>query len=612
MGHLRPLRLFMLLSLLILLPTIHAQSLKSCPKGSFRKASNCLLCPAGTYQHKPGSVSCLPCPKGTFNPLKGAIGPDLCLPCPVNTFNATPRSASLSACKPCPSGQASRPGASRCGSCPAGKRLFSGNIRCERCPGLTVSTKQNSFLCDFCPADTNQVPNNTSSGCKKCQPGFGGSRFQGRCRRCSKGEFNDGSFSGCRFCRDGMQSNKERTGCLACPPRTSGSSGNCFRCKDGENIGVTGSLTCLSVGESCPRNFFKTKTGGCDTCERGERHAKNVEKCVPCKPNETSTGGTSAKCVRCGTLEARDSSGKCQCQENAVLRPNGKCRICPAGRFAGFYPTTLSPEPNFERGCETCTEGTFADKPGLTECKPCPEGLVSTPDRKRCVKCPKETRFFQIPVPFEHRLGPGMCVDPKTNCPPGFERRVDENGKLLSCQEVPCPEGTVENFVKGEDTVSGEDELQCLSCAVGEFIDRKSLGKGNFVGCRSCRRGTLSAGGVVFKCEKCTNRKDQHNLPEGFGVRCGCRADVFVVIALFEGMCTDECPGGLFAKDNGPFKDFTCEECPPGTARESFTDFSCVKCPEGTFADKPGSECCEECPEGTSSMGEGATKCVLI
>jgi len=40
--------------------------LDACPPGTFSTGSECVDCPANSYQHRDGSTACLPCPRGTY------------------------------------------------------------------------------------------------------------------------------------------------------------------------------------------------------------------------------------------------------------------------------------------------------------------------------------------------------------------------------------------------------------------------------------------------------------------------------------------------------------------------------------------------------------------
>ena len=52
-----------------------------CPVGRFG-ASNCDLCPAGTFSSYIGSYNCTLCPAGTFSTALGAISSEVCAACP--------------------------------------------------------------------------------------------------------------------------------------------------------------------------------------------------------------------------------------------------------------------------------------------------------------------------------------------------------------------------------------------------------------------------------------------------------------------------------------------------------------------------------------------------
>ena len=89
-----------------------------CPEGSFSAASNCTLCPFGTYASSRGSTACSPCPYGSFSASIGAVSNATCRKCPPGSFSANST------------------GAANCTLCPAGTfTAATGSTACQQCAG---------------------------------------------------------------------------------------------------------------------------------------------------------------------------------------------------------------------------------------------------------------------------------------------------------------------------------------------------------------------------------------------------------------------------------------------------------------------------------------------
>lgn len=176
------------------------------------------------------ATSCKACPMGSFNALTGLQGEDVYQSCPAWTFSKATSATSVTACEPCPKGTSSINGSINCVACKAGEFIDTfGNVpinresRCSECRFRNeVSDKPNSLECRACPVPS--FPNEDSSGCRDCPPGFGSDReeFPFTCSRCRFGLFGDGSGS-YRACKDGFEPDRE-LGATTCDPRPAGTS----------------------------------------------------------------------------------------------------------------------------------------------------------------------------------------------------------------------------------------------------------------------------------------------------------------------------------------------------------------------------------------------------
>jgi hypothetical protein len=124
----------------------------SCRTGSFSLpgASECTLCPMGTYSFQNASSECSICSPGKFLPLVGANTSSLCEPCGYGQYSSDAASTCLdcmfgtfsdriasTSCRLCSSGRyTSFMGASSnesCASCELGKYVHSGRSQCSLC-----------------------------------------------------------------------------------------------------------------------------------------------------------------------------------------------------------------------------------------------------------------------------------------------------------------------------------------------------------------------------------------------------------------------------------------------------------------------------------------------
>lgn len=456
--------MFSVIFFLSLFLFVSAQDVSSCTAGTFFDSKKCRKCPQGTYQPFNASTSCIPCPPGTFNIFKGAQGVDLCEPCIPNTFNPTSGATSPSMCRKCPSGTGSVSGADRCMSCPLGSFLalrngdaenyrrgynFCSGFRnprdpscyagayprssvCRKCSSGFTDTP-NALRCTFCPFGA--TPNSDRTGCEQgvcSKPGV--ACFPGKGEvPCKSFRVNNGSSLLCNACPPGFIGNSMTGGthCVPCPPGTVRSKlrGACLPCR--KTVVENGTIcTTINPGGPCPDNFFRHADGHCARCEIWQRLNRDRMVCEECPVDQISNGGADDTCQPCPkyatrppyklqifSARTRVTGDRCDCSSGTerVAPTSSECRLCKPG-------TTSSGSGM----CFACPTGSFAEKAGLSECKPCRFNFVA-PDRgqSKCDSCPRG----MVPNPIRG------CVSAATNCPAGLRRVVDANNVILACRE---------------------------------------------------------------------------------------------------------------------------------------------------------------------------------
>lgn len=591
---------------------------KSCGPGAFLRGSECVFCPPGTFQNGTNAESCHLCPAGFYIEVSGAQGLDLCQPCPQGTFSTTLGATSASACKPCPSGLVSLSGSSKCIACRPGTAITKCDfgdmgpvpegiigtwckgccecptvpqeLKCRDCWPRRFAERKNSFECE--PCKSGFTAEEGMPKCKKCPAGTSPGNGV-KCYPCSRGYFNDQKIMECRRCPPGHVPNRQMgaTGCVPCPEGTKQDENDfmsCVSCPDNGNRGIIGGSFCAPPNTPCADIFFRNKQNACQRCTTFERLDRLKMECVSCGPNEVSQGGLSEVCNACprGTFVGESSaisfSGQAGCEcvpgwTRSRSPPYG-CEPCPAG--------THTKDGQFFGGgpCENCPEGTFSS-PGMNKCLPCPARTVASEGQGKCTSCPKGM------VP--QQPSSGRCVDPRTNCPPGFSRSTSQGpygagGSIISfrkCTPISisaCPDETF--GIIDPDT----KEIRCRKCYNNSRFDERKRA------CVPCDKGYYSKGGLVTTCTKCSSNSPSES-------DC-CRLSP----GSIDPKRCYPCPSGTFFNRN----EDRCNDCPAGTfgaprARK------CEFCPAGTFS-AAGAEKCTPCPAGSTTFGVGESNCVII
>lgn len=248
--------------------------------------------------------------------------------------------------------------------CEKGWRFLvgAGGTKCERCPPGTANSTPIS-ICKRCGVSTFSAMSGMES-CKTCPFGFNQLlQGQSKCVRdppCPKGlvrKLNRGCVDPVTNCPP----NHRRVPLIDSLPRCEPLS----------------SVTC--PGNTVPirdESFGNEISWG--LCFQNRRYEPRTRRCVVCRNNEVSPGGTSQSCTPCpiGTVAAFD--GRCVCLHGHML-VRGKCVPCARGTF-GFRLTD---------GCMPCPAGTFTGAAGSVECQNCCAGFFTdAPGQETCKRCP--------------------------------------------------------------------------------------------------------------------------------------------------------------------------------------------------------------------------------
>lgn len=578
----------------------HSNGMPSeCGKGSFQTGGKCQLCPPGTYQNATDATSCLPCPRGHYFPYRGGQSIVVCRACPENTFLDKTGATSQNECKRCPKGTSSPAGSFGCLTCPKGKfvALCRPAQSDNDCTGDGIPLFGVCVVSDFCTFDTTFTPQELlCAPCNlqecECQGGF--FTKKGLCRTCPAGTTSNGQACepcrnfqiskratfDCENCPAGSQGNKRSgaTTCVKCPPKTFKATGAaCKKCKTNENSIVVGAESCQRDETPCASNFFRTRIGTCEQCTREERYDRRMNKCVPCRPNETSLGGVSTKCTACprGAIGTPDG---CVCAPGWELDIDGMCQKCEPG-FAKEEPGVA-----FCSACDGAVflgdRGSVAPNAGMKRCTPCPEGTRQDGDGQ--TTCNRLNCRKGVVLNSEK----SACIDPATSCPPDYSLIVGSD--LISvCNPNTCPPRTRRTYNPDGSVLS----VSCDTCSEGFIFDTKNND------CKFCGDNAVSNGVSDTTCTKC---------PEGYSAsqrsKCLCGSGRQVL--------------------NGK-----CVKCPRGSFRVDISADGCLPCPAGTFARKDGGKCdlcaagqfseagatkCKPCPSGSTTFGRGEANCVRL
>lgn len=307
-------------------------------------------------------------------------------------FNRT-----LNQCQPCRPGTSHQIGDYRgrfptgCIACPPGFfQPLAGQATCDACPA-GQSSSAGAISCIACENGT--IPLDRETRCGKCPPGYSHSthfRSSGECFKCSQGQYKpEAGQSQCLMCPEGLTSPEGASRCgPLCP-------GDVLPLPDG---------TC-ALG-TCPDGTAPLKSGTCGKCRPGTHYNATTQTCNQCGPNTfTNCQNLLGSCHICPDSEfALEGASECRsCPQGQVLIRNGKCVACGPGTWYDRSKLECRPCPanyfgpggdqDMNELCTRCQEGSYA-KPGSSECFYCPFGEAYDDTMKKCISSCSVGQFY--------------------------------------------------------------------------------------------------------------------------------------------------------------------------------------------------------------------------
>lgn len=562
----------------------HAQM--TCPRGLMLKNGKCVGCVAGSGLFL---GRCRPCHKGSYNPVDRTKSFTGCYFCPPNY--TTPGRGALE-CTACPEGTVSEGGFRPCLGCTPGSGLNFNTGRCAPCSrGYYNDRLISSAECKICPYGTTSGTGATTiEECKPCPPGQGPvSDISGGgnpliCEPCPGYSYNPGDTLICLRCPPGRITGFKtgQTACMKCGQgmklKFKRNTIVCEPCPDGYTTMGPGSAFCTPIGATrCPKSTRTDKFGSCIQCGPQQRFNKRKRKCVMCPLGSVSQGGTTTKCTVCSGGSRPDPiRNRCVCNEGFKMNAAGRCVPCPAGTFGQ------------DGVCEKCYGGLFNDKKGKTSCRICPLGMASGlgEGASECFKCPNG---LITGIGF-NPLYSGLCVEPKTGCPPGWTPNPGVNivGVTLITEFCIPPFCT-------PDTPAEEIGKSCMPCPRGWFLKDGS--------CERCTGNSVSQGGVVTQCTSCKDGFTSNARRAATGCLCN---------AFTKGVRNGKCRKCLPGTEPGATNE-ACIPCEVGSFAAMLGSSRCVRCPAGMVASRKGRKDCTSCPPGTAPEKiAGAAECIPV
>lgn len=186
--------------------------------------------------------------------------------------------------------------------------------------------------------------------------------------------------------------------------------------------------------------------------DRGLKHYDGDTGCVPCKSGKYNNkrtdywaGTKTPPCKTCANGQhTNNQSGAAICVDTGSYEGVA----CPAGKYVEFDETL-----NLET-CKTCKSGFFSSsaKPFKWSCDKCPNGYVSSGNRRSCKFCP---------AGFEYDAS-SWVEKGCTKCAKGFYKEANE----ISCKR--CPSGFISSHndptIEDYRLFASEGSTYCVSC----------------------------------------------------------------------------------------------------------------------------------------------------
>jgi hypothetical protein len=579
----------------------------ACPIGRFssstnlQAASNCTVCPAGSFCSGGQTTISGACRQGHFCPQGTGRANDF--PCIAGTFSARTDLQAADQCSPCPVGSYCPVGSSVTTQCPAGTYT---NVTNTASPGSAASAT--SFpACTTCPAgffcpvgSVNPLP---------CGLGNASNAGASSCVTCPVGYYCDQAATPLAvallskpcpagmFCPAGQSKMPELTN-NACPAG--------HFC-----------VSAVSAPQACSAGTWNPVTGAtnasyCMTCPAGS-YCTSASSSVTgfCAPGHyCPPGSVTNQTFPCPSQYYRAHPGARSLQDCAICPAGSSCGVAtvdPVACPAGSYCVTGVDTP------ENCPPGTFGNSTGLRrveDCTPCLPGSYCDGSGLTAPRGPCDPGYYCLegsstpaPIDPDDPLS-GKPIPTGGMCPSGGYCPIG------SSKPTSCPEGTFNNVTGAFDAtfciaclpVSGDSSwCLCYVCVVPRF-DALLPTQGYYC------QGSSNP----FPTARCD---DGHYCTGGSSV-----PTQFMTPAGFYSLSGDSsprpCPPGTYQTARGQAGCLSCEAkyfcpnqstvvlspcspggfCPPGSSAP-------VPCPAGTFSSDVGQ--CKPCTPGMYCPSDG-------
>ena len=485
-----------------------------CVPGAFFDVSGCELCHPGSFSDTNNASECVLCPADTFNPAQGSETAGDCLSC-TNASASPPGSISSDAC-----------------TCNLGYIPADGGA-CQSCAPGTYRENATEYKCSACPTGTYNGlhASDSAADCAACPPNRTSEPASGDLAACVcvAGFYTDGAQ--CALCPPGRYSVlPNASSCDACPPGTSSqetgavSPAVCGLCDDGSFALHAGASSC----ERCPQSTYQNATLGpgvkalnCTPCPSNSGHnlygqvSEEVCLCLPgfhsdlfpcerCPVGTACAGNNSAEAcawnfyapegsVQCTACPGLSYGGggdidSCLCPAGSEGTHGLNCSLCAAGKFQA---TNDSQTP-----CQACPPDTFAPAAGATSCLSCTGNSSAPAGSRTALSCTCDPGFVgdgvegcrvcdanfycpggsvSNPCPPHSESAPGASAPEECLCVPGYY--LGETG----CAVCPldffcvggggrqkCPDNSTAPPRSTGPTACACDDKTWRGCVVGE------------------------------------------------------------------------------------------------------------------------------------------------
>ena len=657
----------------------------------FMGSSGCDSCPNGTYSatlvsnHSGHEASkCLPCAGGSWV-VETATECELC---PPGTWSTVLGATSNLVCEQCKPGAYSN---------------SSGSVECTECHAGSWQQDlgaSNCFLCTQAGMYSDVIGATTSSVCS-------GS--------CNVGSKLSESADGCEVCKPGSYSSAlSSSACLPCEAGKYSSFNGasiCFVCSAGKfaEIKIVRTLNfLLQPNESWYYAENQCKTNQSLLAGDIPKPGSNLfaELMIDTSPGESfwigyiqpaeianliyaaswsSSNYTPDVFDKCVALEFTDNSINllylnCYSQnvsgficEEKVLSAASSCSLCFSGSYSSFagssscigcsvalgkYSTVMgATSPDACLGgqdetcaagsymnlssCQLCDSGTYTSSTGATACTYCKTGSYpdATNGASSCSRCSAGAYSSSI-----HVTNSSACLP----CGPGTYTSSTGATVCTACRAGSYPDATTgasscSSCSVGTYSPSFHASYACLPCDSGTYTSStgatacRSCKPGLYTditqssSCSCCNAGTFSSFSGSSACVACDRGKYAKPCSDITGPCCNattcspCQQGTYsnITSATSSAACIPcpaghfatgisltecrMCKSGTFSTSVGSSSASACKSCPSGKYASDST--ICLNCPPGQYQKNTFSKSCQTCKAGTFSTQEGMELC---